>query len=96
MLIIKFAQLKENTRFKKKINTKSEGASILVMPLDFMTTTRLIFIRLEFSTELVSLFEVNIRTRFIVVIVGPLERKIQLYECGRVVSNCLADDVSLF
>ena len=86
--------LKENTKFKKKVHRKAEGASILVMPVDFVTTTKLVFMRLEAATELQTLFEVRIRTRFIILIIGPIERQIQLYECGRAISTCLADDVS--
>ncbi len=88
--------MKENKKFKRKVNSKAEGASILVMPVDFVTTSKLLFLRLESATELETLFEVKLRTRFIVIIIGPIERKIQLYECGRAISSCLADDVFLY
>ena len=85
---------KENTKFKKKVHRKAEGATILVMPVDFVTQTKLVFLRLEAATELQSLLEVRLRSRFIVLIIGPIERQMQLYEVGRAVSTCLADDVS--
>ena len=64
-----------------------------MMPVEFVTTSKLVFMRLESATELQSLFEIKLRTRFIVLIIGPIERKVQLYECGRTISSCLADDV---
>ena len=84
---------KENTKFKKKVHRKAEGASILVMPVDFVETSKIVFLRLEAATELSSLLEVKLRSRFIVLIIGPKDRHIQLYEIGRVVATCMADDV---
>ena len=75
------------------MHTKAEGASILVMPLDFVKTSKLVFLRLEAATELQSLLEVKLRSRFIVLIIGPVEKQIKLYEVGRAMSTCLADDV---
>lgn len=87
------SDFKENTKFKKKVHTKAEGASILIMPVDFVKKPKLIFLRLEAATELQSLLEVKLRSRFIVLIIGPIEKQIQLYEVGRAMSTCLADDV---
>ncbi len=84
---------KENKRFKKKIHNKAEGAAVLVMPVDFATGTQLIFMRLHAATELETFLEVKITTRFVVVILGPIEKRTQLYECGRAFSSCMADDV---
>ena len=84
---------KENTKFRKKVHRKAEGASILVMPVDFVTKSKLVFLRLEAATELQSLLEVRLRSRFIVLLIGPAEHQIQLYEVGRAISTCLADDV---
>lgn len=75
------------------MHRKAEGASILVAPVDFVNTTKLLFIRLEAATELQSLLEVKVKSRFIVLIIGPSERQVQLYEIGRAISTCLADDV---
>jgi hypothetical protein len=85
----------ENKRFKKKLSNKAEGAAVLVMPVDFVTETRLIFMRLHAATELDTFLEVNILTRFVVLILGPIERRIQLFECGRAFSSCMADDVRI-
>ena len=75
------------------MHRKAEGASILVMPVDFVQSPKLVFLRLEAATELQSLLEVRLRSRFIVLIIGPVERQIQLYEIGRAAATCLADDV---
>jgi hypothetical protein len=37
-----------------------------------------------------------LRARFIVIVIGPLEKQNQLFEVGRAISTCLADDVSVF
>ena len=75
------------------MHRKAEGASILVAPLDFVTTSKMVFLRLEAATELQSLLEVKIRSRFLILILGPVEKQMQLYEVGRAISTCLADDV---
>lgn len=75
------------------MHRKAEGASILVMPLEFVDKPKIVFLRLEAATEIPSLFEVKIRTRFIVLIIGPTESHLKLYEIGRAASTCLADDV---
>lgn len=64
------------------------------MPIDFVDKPKLVFMRLEAATEIPSLFEVKIRTRFIVLIMGPVESQAKLYEIGRAISTCLADDVT--
>ena len=64
------------------------------MPLEFVTAAKLVILRLEAATELQSLLEVKLRSRFVVLIIGPVEKQIQLYEVGRAMSTCLADDVN--
>ena len=63
------------------------------MPLDFVDSSKIVFLRLEAATELYTLLEVKLRSRFVVLIVGPKDRHIQLYEIGRVIATCMADDV---
>lgn len=77
------------------MHRKAEGASILLAPVEFVTSPKLIFIRLEAASEMQGLLEVKIRSRFLVILIGPKERQIQLYEAGRAMATCLADDVSL-
>jgi hypothetical protein len=77
------------------VHRKSEGASILVMPVDFVEKTKMVFIRLAAAVELHGLLEVKVRSRFIIVIVGPLSKKMQLYEIGRAMSASIADDVNI-
>lgn len=63
------------------------------MPVDFVQKSKIVFLRLEAATELQSLLEVKLRSRFIVLVIGPKEKQHQLYEVGRAVSTCMADDV---
>ena len=75
------------------MHIKAEGASILVCPVGFVTHTKLMFMRLDAATELRGLLEVRLRSRFIVLLIGPATRKTQLFEIGRCMATCLADDV---
>lgn len=75
------------------MHRKAEGASILIMPVDFVNKTKMVFLRLAAAVEIHGLLEVKVRSRFIVVIVGPLSKKIQLYEIGRAMAASIADDV---
>lgn len=84
---------KENTKFKKKVHTKAEGASVLVAPVDFVKESKLVFLRLDAATELPGLLEVKLKSRFLVLIIGPSDKHYQLYEIGRAMATCLADDV---
>jgi hypothetical protein len=84
---------KENVKFKKKVHRRAEGASVLVMPVDFVSKTKLVFLRLEAAIELPSFLEVKLRSRFLTVIVGPASKHVQLYEVGRALATCQADDV---
>jgi sodium bicarbonate cotransporter 5 len=63
------------------------------MPVDFVSKTKLVFLRLEAAIEIPSLLEVRLRSRFIAIIVGPASKHLQLYEVGRALATCLADDV---
>ena len=85
---------KENKKFKKKVDVSAEGAAIMVMPVEFVRSSKLVFLRLRSAKELANLLEVKIKSKFIVLIIGPIERHIQLYEVGRAMSTCLADDVN--
>jgi hypothetical protein len=91
--LVSTSGFKENTRFKKKVHLKAEGASVLVMPIDFVSKPKIVFCRLEAATELPGILEVKLRSRFFVLIIGPQDRHLQLYEMGRAMSTCLADDI---
>lgn len=68
----------------------------MVMPLTFVKDPKLVFLRLNAATELKSVFEVKIKSRFVVLIIGPISYSNQLYEIGRAISTCLADDVRCY
>jgi sodium bicarbonate cotransporter 5 len=63
------------------------------MPIDFVTEPKLVFIRLKAASRLSGFLEVKLNSRFVVLIIGPTEQTNQLYEIGRAISICLADDV---
>ncbi len=62
-------------------------------PVDFVQEPKLVFLRLDAATELAGVLEVRLKSRFLVLIIGPADKHIQLYEIGRAVATCLADDV---
>lgn len=64
-----------------------------VMPLDFVQKSKIVFLRLQAAVDLPGLFEVKVRTRFVVLVIGPTEKKSHLYEVGRSIAACLADDL---
>lgn len=65
------------------------------MPVDFVKESKLVFVRLAAATELHGFLEIDIRSRFVVVLIGPISKKMELYEIGRAISASLADDVIL-
>lgn len=87
---------KENIKMKKKVHRRAEGASILVAPISFAQKAKFVFLRLDAATDLPGFIEVKLKSRFIIIVMGPTDAHIQLYEIGRVIATCLADDVRMF
>lgn len=85
--------VKENTKFKRKINKRSQGASILIAPINFAVNPKLVFMRLDRATKLHNFLEVNINSKFIVIILSHPKHRTSIYEIGRVIATCLADEV---
>ena len=67
----------------------------MIAPLSFVNSQKLVFIRLNPSIELNTFLEVRLKSKFIVLIIGPPDKHNQIYEAGRVIATCLADDVSI-
>ena len=86
------SDFKENRKFNRKVNKKAEAASVLITPLDFVDKMKIVFVRMQSAVLLPSFIEVNKLTRFIVIIIGPANRKPFLYEIGRAIATILADD----
>jgi hypothetical protein len=82
-----------NTKLQRKLNRKSEGASILICPVDFVREPTIAFIRLENAIELEGLLEIKLYSRFIVLLIGPEESEKQLLQVGRAVATILTDDI---
>ncbi len=80
-------------KLQKKLNDKSEGASILICPVDFVTEQMIVFVRLQNSTELGGMLEIKVPSRFIVLLIGPEESEKQLLQIGRTMASILTDDI---
>ena len=80
-------------KLQKKIDSKSEGASILVCPVDFVTKPTVVFVRLQKATDIPGMLEIKLPTRFLVVIIGPEDSEKQLLQIGRTMATILTDDI---
>ena len=58
-------EFKENTKLKSKLHRRAEGASVQVAALDYVVSSKLLFLRLEPAPELKNLLEVKINSRFL-------------------------------
>ena len=52
--------------------------------------------RLDRAIKLNNFLEVNINSKFIVLIIGHSTCRTSIYEIGRVIATCLADEVFLY
>ena len=82
-----------NVKLQRKLSRKSEGASILICPVDFVRETMVVFLRLENAIELSGLLEIKLYSRFIVLFVGPEDSEKQLLQMGRTMATILTDDI---
>ncbi|CAF1042986.1 unnamed protein product [Adineta steineri] len=82
-----------NTKLQRKLGRKTEAASILVCPVDFVKEPTLVFVRLENAIELLGMLEIKLYSRFIVLLIGPEEIEKQLLQVGRTMATILTDDI---
>lgn len=78
---------------QKKLSRKSEGASILICPVDFVQEQAIVFVRMENAIELPGMLEIKLYSRFVVLLIGPEESERQLLQMGRTVATILTDDI---
>ncbi|UJR30669.1 hypothetical protein I4U23_018193 [Adineta vaga] len=82
-----------NTKLQRKLSRKTEGASILICPVDFVKEQTIVFVRLENAIELLGMLEIKLYSRFIVLLIGPEETERQLLQMGRTMATILTDDI---
>ncbi|CAF2809048.1 unnamed protein product [Rotaria sp. Silwood2] len=82
-----------NVKLQRKIDSKSEGASILICPVNFVEKRDIVFLRLQNSVELSGMLEIKISSRFIVLLIGPEDNEKQLLQMGRTMATILTDDI---
>ena len=80
-------------KLQRKLSRKSEGASILICPVDFVQETMVVFLRLENAIELPGMLEIKLYSRFIVLFIGPEDSQKQLLQMGRTMATILTDDI---
>ncbi|CAF0933984.1 unnamed protein product [Didymodactylos carnosus] len=82
-----------NVKLQRKLDLKSEGASILICPVNFVTEATIVFVRLENAIELPGLLELKLHSRFVVLLIGPEEIEKQILQVGRSMATVLTDDI---
>ncbi len=80
-------------KLQRKLSRKTEGASILVCPVNFVKELMVVFVRLENAVELLGMLEIKLYSRFIVLLIGPEESEKQLLQIGRAIATILTDDI---
>ncbi len=78
----------------KKIPPDAEATTVLVGELDCLKSPALCLVRLAEGTLLDGLTEVPIPVRFMFVLLGPGERKVDYHEIGRCFSTLMSSEVS--
>ncbi|CAF1157492.1 unnamed protein product, partial [Didymodactylos carnosus] len=81
-----------NVKLQRKLQRQSEGASILICPVDFVTEVTMVFVRLDNALELHGLLELKLHSRFIVLFMGPEQQERHLIQVGRAIATILTDD----
>ncbi|CAF2512655.1 unnamed protein product [Rotaria sp. Silwood2] len=82
-----------NIKLQRKLGRKTEGASILICPVDFVRESTVVFLRVENAIELLGMLEIKLYSRFIVLLIGPEENEKQLLQVGRTMAAILTDDI---
>ncbi|XP_017773289.1 PREDICTED: band 3 anion transport protein isoform X2 [Nicrophorus vespilloides] len=81
----------QNDTILKRIPVGAQGSSVLVGSVDFLEQPAIAFIRLAEGVVIPSLIEVNLPVRFIFLLLGPREAKLDYHEVGRSISTLMAN-----
>ena len=79
--------------FSKKLPINAESATILVGEVEFVPRTICAFVRIQNHVCLGNLSEVNVPTRFIFLLLGPLGSATKFREIGRGMGILCSDEV---
>ncbi|KAM4747542.1 LOW QUALITY PROTEIN: electrogenic sodium bicarbonate cotransporter 1-like [Rhinophrynus dorsalis] len=95
--IVEFSEkpLKEQlkNRFKKNIPDGTEAANILVGEVAFLDQPFVAFVRLKEAVVLGSLTEVALPSRFVFILLGPINKMKAYHEIGRAIATLLTDEI---
>lgn len=81
----------QNDTILRRIPEGAQGTSVLVGSVDFLEQPAIAFIRLAEGVVIPSLIEVNIPVRFIFLLLGPKDAKLDYHEVGRSISTLMAN-----
>ncbi|CAD5120156.1 DgyrCDS8731 [Dimorphilus gyrociliatus] len=84
---------KQNAHFRKKIPPDAEATNVLVAATEIVDEPMMSFVRLRESSSLDDVTEVNVPTRFMIIILGPTELHAELHEMGRCISTLMSDEI---
>jgi len=75
----------------KRIPVGAEATNVLVGSVDFLEKPIMAFVRLLNSCEIGDMMEVALPIRFIILLIGPVDTKLDYYEIGRSIATLMSD-----
>ena len=84
-----------DSHFMKKVPANAEAAHVLVGELEELTAPLVALVRLEHAVLLGNLSEVPVPSRFLFVLLGPVQFASKNHEIGRSMATLMSDEVCL-
>ncbi|XP_014668379.1 PREDICTED: band 3 anion transport protein-like isoform X2 [Priapulus caudatus] len=85
------ANSKQIAELRRKIPEGAEASAILVGAVDFLDKPTIAFVRLAEGTVIPQLTEIDIPTRFIFVLLGPVKGGLDYHEVGRSIATLMSN-----
>lgn len=82
-----------NQQFMKKIPPDSEAANILIGEVDFLQRPIYAYIRLQKPAMLGDMTEVDVKSRYVFILLGPRGGLARYHEIGRAVGTIMSDEI---
>ncbi|XP_071742705.1 electrogenic sodium bicarbonate cotransporter 1 isoform X2 [Lepeophtheirus salmonis] len=89
----KSKKMREHNLFVKKVPKGSEACNIFSTTVDFVTSIKILFVRLNKAIILEDFCEIPIATRFIGIVLGPPGSENMVTELGRTFGTIMSDQI---
>ena len=90
-----FGDYKETSKIKEKIPENAQATTVLVGAHSGLSCVISAFVRLAGGCDLDNFAEVKIPVRFMFVLLGPEDDKVEYHEVGRSFSTLMSDKIFL-